>query len=159
MCTLLLQNDALWDMGQLHCGIYVRSLLVCKFDIVDNEFHLVDDIFSLSCYYINILIVTRLSEGNNLRPSRRMSIHPDLADAVTPQSLGWFAAFQVLWKHLGLLRWNGMVTSSNGNIFHVTGHLCREFTGPGKFPAQRPVARSFNVFFEMCLNKRLSKQS
>ena len=30
---------------------------------------------------------------------------------------------------------------------------------PGEFPAQRPVARSFNVFFDLCLNKRLSKQS
>ena len=27
-----------------------------------------------------------------------------------------------------------MTTSSNGNIFRVTGHLCGEFTGPGDFP-------------------------
>ena len=26
----------------------------------------------------------------------------------------------------------------------------------GEFPAQRPVARSFDVFFDICLNKRLS---
>ena len=30
---------------------------------------------------------------------------------------------------------------------------------PGEFPAQRPVTRSFNVFFDLRLNKRLSKQS
>ena len=29
----------------------------------------------------------------------------------------------------------------------------------GEFPAQRPVARSFDVFFDLRLNKRLSKQS
>ena len=29
----------------------------------------------------------------------------------------------------------------------------------GEFPAQRPVTRSFNVFFDLRLNKRLSKQS
>ena len=29
---------------------------------------------------------------------------------------------------------------------------------PGEFPAQRPVTRSFDVFFDLCLNKRLSKQ-
>ena len=29
----------------------------------------------------------------------------------------------------------------------------------GEFPSQRPVKRSFDVFFHMCLNKRLSKQS
>ena len=30
---------------------------------------------------------------------------------------------------------------------------------PGEFPAQRPVTRSFDVFSELRLNKRLSKQS
>ena len=28
----------------------------------------------------------------------------------------------------------------------------------GEFPAQRPVTRSFGVLFDLCLNKRLSKQ-
>ena len=51
-----------------------------------------------------------------------------------------------------------MMTSSNGNIFCVTGPLCGEFTGPGEFPIQRPVTRSFDVFFDLRLNKRLSKQ-
>ena len=45
-----------------------------------------------------------------------------------------------------------MMTSSNGNIFRVTGPLCGEFT------TQRPVTRSFDVFFDLRLNKRLSKQ-
>ena len=51
-----------------------------------------------------------------------------------------------------------MTTSSNGNIFRVTGPLCGEFTGPVEFPTQRPVTRSFDVFFVLSLNKRLSKQ-
>ena len=50
------------------------------------------------------------------------------------------------------------MTSSNGNIFCVTGPLCGEFTGPSEFPTQRPVTRSFDVFFDLRLNKRLSKQ-
>ena len=54
---------------------------------------------------------------------------------------------------------NIMMTSSNGKIFRVTGLLCGEFTGPGEFPSQRPVTRSFDVFFDMCLNKQVSKQS
>ena len=29
---------------------------------------------------------------------------------------------------------------------------------PGEFPSQRPVTRNFDVFFELCPNKRLSKQ-
>ena len=51
------------------------------------------------------------------------------------------------------------MTSSNGNIFRVTGSLCGEFTGTDEFPAQRPVTRSFDVFFDLRPNKRLSKQS
>ena len=51
-----------------------------------------------------------------------------------------------------------MMTSSNGNIFRVTGPLCGEFTGTGEFPAQRPVTRSFDVFFDLRLNKQLNKQ-
>ena len=50
------------------------------------------------------------------------------------------------------------MTSSNGNTFRVTGPLCGEFTGPGEFPTQRPVTQSFGVFFDLRLNKRMSKQ-
>ena len=54
---------------------------------------------------------------------------------------------------------NSMMTSSNGNIFRVTGDLCGEFTGPGEFPTQMPVTRSFDVYFDLRPNKWLSKQS
>ena len=50
------------------------------------------------------------------------------------------------------------MTLSNGNIVRVTGPSCGDFTGPGEFPTQRPVTRSFDVFFDLRLNKRLSKQ-
>ena len=52
---------------------------------------------------------------------------------------------------------DSMMTSSNGNIFRVTGHLRRQFTG--EFPSQRPVTQSFDIFYDLRLNKRLSKQS
>ena len=63
-----------------------------------------------------------------------------------------------IWPRLFLYVRIFMMTSSNGNIFRVTGPLCGEFTGPGEFPAQRPVTRSFDVFFDLRPNKRLSKQ-
>ena len=47
----------------------------------------------------------------------------------------------------------------NGNIFRVTGHLCGESPVTGEFPAQRPVTRSFDIFFDLHLNKWLSEQS
>ena len=52
-----------------------------------------------------------------------------------------------------------IMTSSNGNIFRVTGLLCGEFTGPGELPSQRPVTRSCDVFFDMCQNRQVSKES
>ena len=65
-----------------------------------------------------------------------------------------------LWEWvMGYLLWFHMMTSSNGNVFRVTGPLCGEFTGPSDFPTQRPVTRSFDVFFDLRLNKPLSKQS
>ena len=42
------------------------------------------------------------------------------------------------------------MTSSNGNIFHITGHLSGEFTG--ELLAQRPVKPSFDVFLDLRLN-------
>ena len=50
-----------------------------------------------------------------------------------------------------------MMTSS-GNIFRVTGYLYWEFTGHRWIPTQRPVTRSLDVFFDLRLDKRLSKQ-
>ena len=47
-----------------------------------------------------------------------------------------------------------MMTSSNGNIFRVTGPLCGEFTGPRWIPH----TKASDVFFDLRLNKRLSKQ-
>ena len=47
------------------------------------------------------------------------------------------------------------MTPSNGNIFRVSGHLCVT----SEFPSQRPVTRRFDVFFDLRLNKQLSKQS
>ena len=52
-----------------------------------------------------------------------------------------------------------MKTSSNGNIFRVTGPLCGNPPVTGGFPSQRPVTRRFEVFFDLCLSKQLSKPS
>ena len=52
-----------------------------------------------------------------------------------------------------------MMTASNGNIFRVTGPLCGNLPVTGEFSSQRPVTRSFDVFFDLRLYKRWSKQS
>ena len=50
-----------------------------------------------------------------------------------------------------------IMTSSSGNIFRVTVPLWEESTG--RFPSPRPVTRSFDILFDLRLNKRSSKQS
>ena len=53
-----------------------------------------------------------------------------------------------------------MMTSSNGNIFRVTGHLCGEFTGPRWIPHTKASdAELWCLYFVLRPNKRLSKQS
>ena len=52
-----------------------------------------------------------------------------------------------------------MMTSSIGNIFRIIGLLCGNSLVTGEFPSQRPVRRNFGVFFDLGINKQLSKQS
>ena len=52
-----------------------------------------------------------------------------------------------------------MMTSSNGNIFCVTGHLCGEFTGHRGIPRTMAIFAELWCFFDLHPNKRLSKQS
>ena len=54
---------------------------------------------------------------------------------------------------------DNMMTSSNGNLFRVTGHLCGEFTGPRWIPRTKASDAELWCFFYLRLNKRLSKQS
>ena len=52
-----------------------------------------------------------------------------------------------------------MMTSSNGNIFALLALCAGNSPVTSKFPPQRPVTRSFDIFFDLRLNKWLSKQS
>ena len=55
--------------------------------------------------------------------------------------------------------WSVMLTSSNGSIFRVTGPLWGESTGDRWIPRAKASDASFDVFYELRLIKRLSKQS
>ena len=74
----------------------------------------------------------------------------------------WCAKRLYLWSitlhHMNDIReaskhFKAMMTSSNGDICAGNSPV------PGEFPTQRPVTRSFDVFFDLRPNKRLSKQS
>ena len=51
--------------------------------------------------------------------------------------------------------WRHQMEPFSALLAICAGHL----SVPGEFPAQRPVARGFDVFFDLRLNKRLRKQS
>ena len=52
-----------------------------------------------------------------------------------------------------------MMTSSNENISTSLAICAGKSPVPGEFPAQRPVTGSFDFFFDLRLNKQLSKHS
>ena len=51
-----------------------------------------------------------------------------------------------------------MMTSANGNIFRVTGHLCGQFTGPRWIHRSKASDVELWIFFDLRVNKGLSKQ-
>ena len=58
----------------------------------------------------------------------------------------------LIWVHDGVIKWKHFPRYWS---FVCVGNSLVT----GEFPSQRPVTRSFNIFFDLTLNKRLSKQS
>ena len=54
---------------------------------------------------------------------------------------------------------HNMMTSSYGNIFHVTGPLWGESTGHRWIPLTKASDVDVDVFSDLCLNKWLSEQT
>ena len=108
-CADLAQNSGL--------TLLMKRLLVTSFRQVDKvvgDALLVDSAGSPWKYYFYCSswyqYDASCTETNKLHQSKVYSINDDV----------------LAWKH--------MMTSSNGNIFRVTGHLCGEFTGPRRIP-------------------------
>ena len=81
-----------------------------------------------------------------LEPPMNTIIHEQVYEHMMCWFLGpyiWYHDDVIKWKHF--LRYWPCVRGNS--------------PVPGEFPAQRPVTRSFDVFFDLRLNKRLSKQS
>ena len=60
----------------------------------------------------------------------------------------WYHQYNVSWWRHQMETFSALLAICEGNS-----------PVPGEFPAQRPVTRSFDVFFDLRLNKRLSKHS
>ena len=69
----------------------------------------------------------------------------------------WADIIQNFWRDLMVFRitwWRHQMETFSALLAICAGNS----PVPGEFPAQRPVTRSFDVFFDLRLNKRLSKQ-
>ena len=82
------------------------------------------------------------------KPWLFINYHRDLlhrVDSVWPSAWGKYPS--AWWRH-------------QMETFSALLVICAENSPvPGEFPAQRPVTRSFDIFFDLRPNKRLSKQS
>ena len=61
----------------------------------------------------------------------------------------------LLWRRICTAWWRHQMETFSALLALCAGNS----PASGEFPAQRPVTRSFDVFFDLRLNKRLSKQS
>ena len=120
----------LWCINKLYLLLYWNGLL--------------DDDSMFSTYLYN---GCDLESQGSLQDTVACGAHQDHGSLTLAQHTHW----AVLLRHLA--ETEIMLTSSNGNFFRVTGPVT------GEFHAQRPVTWSFDVFFDLRLNKRLSKQS
>ena len=75
-----------------------------------------------------------------LKQCRRVSIGPSGTKSCQIWSIRQISLFQ------------NMMTSSNGNIFRVTGHLCGEFTGPRWIPRTKASDALMSSFICVWIN-------
>ena len=128
-------NGVLWDMAPVHCGICEIALL-----------HWWD---------MNHILNSQIKPHNTRSGASYgciLWIFANLWNGYIDSSFYTGCAWSCQMIQV-------MLTSSNGNIFRVTGPLWVESIGHRWIPSQKQVARRLDVFFDLRLNKRLSKQS
>ena len=84
---------------------------------------------------------------------------PELGQGYCYQGSGVPAVWLIHTRQTNCCSWHHMMTSSNGNIFRVTGHLCGEITGHRWIPPTKASDAELWCFLCLRLNKWLSKQS
>ena len=106
-------------------------------------------------------------EGQGMRALSQILSDESLSHSLKHISTGEHS-LHISWRstHLLYLYFLFSWSSSNWNMFRVTGFCAGNSpvtagNSPvtGDFPSHRPVTRSFDVCFDLRLNKRLSKQS
>ena len=94
-----------------------------------------------------IVATTQNTTGLQESVSSSFKIAYDTSSYRLKSSDFYHACHFTWWRHQ-METFSALLVTSAGNS-----------STPGEFPAQRPVMRSFDVFFDLRLNKRLSKLS
>ena len=79
------------------------------------------------------------------------------------QAITWTRAEQLkfndtIWPPHGSISWIGSWRHQMETFSALLAICAGNSPVTGEFPPQRPVTRSFDVFFDLCLNTRLSKR-
>ena len=133
MWQLLTAPEMIWSLFQYkgHLFRYIFALIKIK---------------RLRCRFIYIMVISILARRHLYHYTD--VIMGTMASQITSLTIVYATVFQAhRRKHQSF----ASLAFVRG-IHRVTGHLC------GEFPAQRPVTRSFDVFFDVP-EKRLRKQS
>ena len=158
MRTFLLQNGTLWNMGQVYYAIcelgqmpmYNVSLLMLWIDVL-NKFHLrltpgqwmpkdsIDYIFTLGFVSVG-LWMTRLSQTTNHHLTKcRLNSNMSLQSTWTVIWHNVFVSVSTARVDSWSVLENHLMTSTNGNIFHVTGPLWGESSGRRWIPLTKAI--------------------
>ena len=82
------------------------------------------------------------------------SLHNEIKTSIVLQTKIIFVPCVTVINYINS-RWRHQMETFSALLAICAGNL----PATGEFPSQRPVTRCFGVFFDLCLNKRLSKQS
>ena len=101
----------------------------------------------LRCYLVNGLTWYTLSKAfNGPNKTAITLIPPDVSGKDDKRSTGWKVFHSTWWRH-------------QKETFSALLAICAENSSvTGEFPTQRPVTQSFDGFFDLRLNKRLTEQ-
>ena len=136
---LLLTQFNLWDgMKRWHHGCDMAWILLSHNCPIVRAIHR-SPVDSTHKGTVDVSVDVFINSLLNKLQARHCTVHLD------SNRREWPGGREFLWSLLI------MMTSSNENIFRVTSPLCGEFPGSGEFPVQRPVTRSFDVFFDLRL--------
>ena len=102
--------------------------------------------FCYSLDYGLIWIILNVPHVRSMLPTDN-AFYNCAMETISPNFPSFFQSVRTWWRHQ-METFSALLTICAGNS-----------SVPGEFPAQRPVTRSFDVFFDLCLNIRLSKPS